>query len=328
MQMAAQAPLTVEVTRGNFVESSHLVHAVVMNGLGETIAAYGNPRRLTYPRSSLKPLQALALIEGGGPEEFGMSEAEIALACASHSGEDIHTTTAATWLKRLGTSDAELECGAHAPYANACSPATVLCNNCSGKHTGMLTLARLMKVPTKGYVDVMHPVQQKILGVMSEMCGDNLTPADCGVDGCSAPNPAMPLEDLARGFARFMNPATANRARAEACKRIFRAMTAHPDLVAGTGRIDTILMRAAKGKILTKIGGEAVHIAVIPEKDTVLALKAEDGAGRAVQAALCGLLEKYKLADADVLEATKSTAFPTLKNWRGIEVGVIRMGKA
>lgn len=322
------APLTIEVTRGNAVESSHAVHAVVMNGRGETIAAYGNPKRLTYPRSSLKPLQALHLVESGGAKEFGLSDKEVALACASHSGEEFHTTAVAAWLKRLNFSDADLECGAHAPYAAPCAPACIICNNCSGKHTGMLTLAKFLKVSAKGYTTVEHPVQQKILSTISEMCGDKLTPADCGIDGCSAPNPAMPLENLARGFAHFLNPAAFSPARQAACRHLSHCMMAHPEMVAGTGRLDTVLMRAAKGKLMCKAGGEAVFIAVVPEKDTVIALKAEDGAGRAVQAALCGLLEKHKLAAPEVLEAALPIAFPTLKNWRGLEVGTIRMGKA
>ena len=326
--MAAQAPLIVEVTRGHAVESSHQVHAVLMNGLGETIAVYGNAQRLTYPRSSLKPLQALALVESGAAAEFGMSDAEIALACASHSGEALHTSTVAAWLKRLGTDESELECGAHAPYAAPCAPASVLCNNCSGKHAGMVTLARFLKTPPRGYTGAEHPVQKKILGAISDMCGENITPADCGVDGCSAPNPAMPLASLAQGFARFMNPALFGRERLSACRHIFRAMTANPEMVGGTGRIDTVLMQAAKGKVLTKVGGEAVHIAVIPEKDTAIALKAEDGAGRAAQAALCALLERHRLAPDDALAAAKPVAFPVLKNWRGLEVGTIRMGKA
>ncbi len=325
--MAANSPLTVEITRGPAVESSHAVHALVMNGRGEITAAYGNPRRLTFPRSSLKPLQSLALVESGAADEAGMSTAELALACASHSGEEFHTTTVAGWLRRLSFSDADLECGAHAPYAAPCAPATILCNNCSGKHTGMLTLAKFLKVSPKDYVNPLHPVQQKILAAISEMCGQALTPAGCGIDGCSAPNPAMPLEDLGRGLARLMNPAAFDAKRKAACARIFAAMTQHPELVGGTGRIDTVLMQAAKGRIMAKGGGEAVHVAVIPEKDAVIALKAEDGAGRASQAALVHLLERHGLALPEVLGAVRNIAFPVLKNWRGLDVGQIRMGK-
>jgi L-asparaginase II len=321
------APLTVEVTRGPAVESTHLVHAIVMNSKGETLAAYGNPKRLTYPRSSLKPLQAIAMMESGAAAKFNLSDAEVALACASHSGEENHTSLAASWLARLGLDERALECGAHAPYAAPCNPPSILCNNCSGKHTGMLTLAKFLEAPLEGYTKFDHPVQQKILSTMSELCGTQLTPGICGIDGCSAPNPAMKLEDLARGFARFMNPAEFGLQRGAACRHIFQAMTEHPDLVAGTGRIDTALMRAAEGQIMCKGGGEAVHIAVIPTRDAVVALKVEDGAGRASQAALCALLERHALADAAVLDAVKPLAFPVLKNWRGLDVGLIRMGK-
>ena len=325
--MPSHFPLTVEVTRGPAVESSHFVHAVVMDGQGQIREAYGNPQRLTFPRSSLKPLQAIALVESGAADAFKLSDAEVALACASHSGEEIHTTAVAALLKRIDCAENDLECGAHPPIAAPCAPTSVLCNNCSGKHTGMLALGRFLKIPVKDYTNPTHGVQQKILGTISEMCGNNLTPAVCGVDGCSAPNPAMPLEDLARGLAHMMNPLSFSDARQNACRRIIRAMEENPDYVAGTGRIDTVLMRAAKGRIMSKGGAEAVNIAVIPEKDTVIAVKAEDGNHRASQAALAGLLEMHDLVGADVLEAVQPVAFPVLKNLRGIEVGVVKMGK-
>jgi L-asparaginase II len=325
--MPSLPPLTVEVTRGPAVESSHLVHAVVMDGAGEIKAAYGNAQRLTYPRSSLKPLQAIALVESGAADAFKFSDADIALACASHSGEEIHTTAVAALLKRIGCTEGDLECGSHPPIIAPCAPSAVLCNNCSGKHTGMLALGRFLKIPVKDYTNPTHGIQQKILGAISEMCGNSITPAVCGVDGCSAPNPAMPLEDLARGLARLMNPASFSEARQNACRRIVRAMAENPDYVAGTGRLDTMLMRAAKGKIMSKGGAEAVNVAVIPEKDTVIALKAEDGNHRASQAALAGVLKMHDLAGADVFDAIQPVAFPMLKNLRGIEVGVVRMGK-
>lgn len=324
--MLSHPPLTVEVTRGPAVESSHLVHAVVMDGQGKIKVAYGNAQRLTFPRSSLKPLQAIALVESGAADAFKFSDAEIALACASHSGEEIHTTAVSALLKRIACTEGDLECGAHPPITAPCAPPAVLCNNCSGKHTGMLTLGRFLKIPVRDYTNPTHGVQQKILGTISEMCGNNLTPAVCGVDGCSAPNPAMPLEDLARGLAHLMNPSLFDDTRQNACRRIIRAMAENPDYVAGTGRIDTVLMRAAKGKIMSKGGAEAVNIAVIPEKDTVVALKAEDGNHRASQAALAGVLKMHDLTTADVLDAVHPVAFPVLKNLRGIEVGVVRMG--
>lgn len=320
----ASSPIVIEITRGPAVESTHLVHAVLLDGDGRRKAVYGKAKRPTFPRSSIKPLQAIALVESGAASAFHLSDAEIALACASHSGEDRHTEAAAAWLARLGLDETALECGAHAPYSAPCQPATALRNNCSGKHSGMVTLALHLKAPLRGYTDPNHPVQRAILSVMGEMCGRELTPAVCGIDGCSAPNPVMPLENMARGFAKFMNPTKLSMMRGTACRHLYTAMMQHPELVGGTGRLDTVILQAAKGKIMCKIGGEGVYAAVIPEKDTVIALKAEDGHTRAAQAALYGLLEKHNLADDAVLQAAKPVALPVQKNWRGFEVGEIR----
>jgi L-asparaginase II len=322
--MTASSPLTVEIIRGPAVESRHHVHAVLMDGQGKTKAVYGDARRLTFPRSTLKPLQSIALLESGAADAFKVSEDEIALAAASHNGEEIHTGRVKKWLSRIGLDETALECGAHAPYGIPCqTPFSTLHNNCSGKHTGMLTLSLFLKATPAGYTKPEHAVQKLILSTLTEVCGDSLTPACCGIDGCSAPNPAMPLENLARGFAAFMQHK--NRmggARGSACDRIFRAMAAHPDLVGGTkDRLDTVLMNTAQGKIVSKTGAEGTYIAVIPGKDTVLALKTEDGAARAGQAALYGLLEKYKLADDAVMDAIRPLALPVIKNWRGLETG-------
>jgi L-asparaginase II len=311
-------PVAVEVVRGPAVESAHRVHAVVADGDGAVKAVYGDAARAVFPRSSIKPLQAVALVESGAAEAFRVSDEELALACASHAGEERHVKGVAAWLSRLGLSEKDLECGAHAPVADPCAPASALANNCSGKHAGMLTLGLFLKSPTAGYVKLDHPVQQKILRTMSEMCGVPLPPSACCIDGCSAPNPSMPLQALARGFARFM------RGEPPACRRLYQAMTQNPGLVGGEGRADTLLMRAARGKIMSKGGAEGVHVAVIPDQDTVIALKAEDGAGRASQAALYLLLEKLRLADSAVLEALKPVALPVMRNWRETEVGAVR----
>ncbi|MDE2337005.1 MAG: asparaginase [Alphaproteobacteria bacterium] len=319
------APLIVEVTRGPAVESRHAVHAVAMNGRGDVVAAFGDPRRPTFPRSAIKPLQALALAESGAAEAFHLSEAELALACASHSGEGKHTAAVAAWLRRLGLDETALECGAHAPYAAPESPPTVLCNNCSGKHAGMVTLSMFLKKDFAGYTNFLHPVQQTIFKAMGEMCGVGITPEICGVDGCSAPNPCLSLENIARGFAAFMTRRGLSPVRAAACRRVFGAMTHYPELVGGTGRLDTLLMRAAQGKVLSKTGAEGVYACIAPEKDMVIVLKAEDGAKRAAEAALYALLEKFHIVDASVLEAINPLVLPVLKNWRGIETGAIRV---
>jgi L-asparaginase II len=317
-------PLCVEVTRGPAIESRHEIHAVLMDGQGEIKAAFGDPDRQTFPRSCIKPLQALALVESGAADAYNVSEAELALSCASHSGEEKHTTAVAAWLKRLGHDENILECGAHAPYVSSALPASILCNNCSGKHTGMVTLSLFLKVDPAGYTNATHPAQQKILKAVGEICGVEITPATCGIDGCSAPNPSLPLSGIARGFATFMSRKNLASARAEACRRLYKAMTQHPDLVGGTGRLDTVLMEAAQGKLLSKTGAEGVYACLAPEKDLALVLKAEDGAARAAQAALYALLKKFDMADETVLEAIRPIAMPVLKNWRGTEVGVIR----
>src|SRR5690606_37156407 len=150
-----------------------------------------------FPRSALKPLQTVALVESGAAASLGLSDAEIALACASHNGEELHTKAVAAWLARQGLSEEHLGCGAHAPHGNNTQPASILANNCSGKHAGMLSLAQFMQAPVENYTDTAHPVQQMILSTIADLCGKPLSSCDCGIDGCSAPNPVMPLSALA-----------------------------------------------------------------------------------------------------------------------------------
>jgi L-asparaginase II len=319
MTPPASAPLTIEITRGFAIESTHQVHAVLVNGSGRALASYGDAERLTFPRSTLKPLQAIALVESGAADAFALSEEELALACASHTGEERHVAVVERWLSRLGLDASALECGAHPPYSAPSAPATPLHNNCSGKHAGMLTLALFLKAPIAGYTQPDHPVQHLILLTIGKMAGVALPPACCGIDGCSAPNPAMPLEALARGFATFM------AGEIPACQRLFKAMTTHPNLVGGTGRLDTVMMQAAGGTLLSKTGAEGTYIALSPAHDTALVLKAEDGSSRAAHAALFALLERHGLAAENVLDAIRSLCLPVLKNWRGLEIGLIRV---
>jgi len=322
----ASAPLLVAATRGGIDESLHHVHAVVVHGGGDIAAAYGDVERMIYPRSTLKPLQAVALVESGAAAAFAVSDAELALACASHSGEDIHVRAVAGWLARLGLDETHLGCGAHAPYTDICLPADALCNNCSGKHTGMLTLAKFIEAPVEGYLDPAHPVQQMILSTLADLCGLPLTSAACGIDGCSAPNPAMPLLALARGFAAFMRADKAGLRRGSACRHLYQAMTEHPLHVGGSkNRLDTVLMQAAGGRVLSKAGAEGCYIAIVPEKDAVIALKTEDGAGRGAQAALYALLEKHALAEQTVLDTIRPLCLPELRNWRGMHTGDVRV---
>ncbi len=314
-------PILINVTRGNNVESRHQVHAIVMDDDGRIITAFGDAKRLTYPRSTLKPLQAVALIESGAAEAFHLSSEEIALATASHGGEEKHTSRVEKWLGRLNVDKNALECGGHAPYAATATAFNALHNNCSGKHAGMITLSLFLKAPVAGYTNPEHPAQRLILKTMSELCGTTLTPGVCGIDGCSAPAPCLPLENLALGLARFISLARQDGARGQACQTILASMRAHPDLVSGTGRFDTLLIEASQRKIISKIGAEGVHIALIPEHNAVIALKAEDGAARAAQAALFSLLEKYNFISPSALMPIRPMALPVLKNWAGKTVG-------
>lgn len=295
-----------------------------MDGAGAVVASYGDAKRHTFVRSTLKPLQAIRLVETGAAAAFGLSNAEIALACASHNGEPVHVEAVLAWLDRLGLSEDALECGAQVPYGLPKADARPAANNCSGKHAGMLTLALHLKAPVAGYTQQDHLVQQAILSAVAEMCGAEITAGTCGIDGCSAPNPAMPLENLARGFARFMRPDDCGLQRGMACRHIYQSVIEHPFLLAGTKRLDTVLVEAAGGDILAKIGAEGTYIAVIPAKDRVIALKCEDGAGRAGQAALYALLAEHGLAAAAVLDAIRPVAMPVIRNWRGIETGETR----
>jgi L-asparaginase II len=322
-------PFVVEVRRGALAESRHRVLAVVADADGAVVAAWGDGQRPIYPRSAVKPLQALPLVESGAADACGLSAAELALACASHGGESVHTCTVASWLGRLGLGPADLECGSHPPYHAATAEALVargeapsaLHNNCSGKHAGMLTTARQLGEPTAGYVRADHPVQRRIAAVLEEMCRAPVAAA--GIDGCSIPTLAQPLAALATGMARFVAPDGLPPARAAACRRIAAAMLAEPGMVAGDGRFCTTLMRAAAGRIVAKGGAEGVYLAGLPARGLGLALKVEDGAPRAAEAGLAALLDWLDALDDGLRVAIAGFAAPRLSNRRGQAVGEI-----
>ncbi len=314
-------PIAVEVRRGGTVESRHRVAAAVVGADGVVQLRVGDVGVPVFPRSALKPLQALPLVETGAADACAVTTEELALACASHGGEPMHVDRVRAWLERLGLGVDDLECGAHAPaYAPAAAdlvvrgePCTALHNNCSGKHTGMLTTARLLGEPTRGYLAVDHPVQRRIRQTLEDLAQVKL--AEPGIDGCGVPNWPLGLEALARAMARSLE-------RGEGAARVRRAMRAHPELVAGTGRLCTALMRAVDG-IVAKTGAEGVFVALLPERGVALALKAEDGAGRAAEVALLALLGEL-LPNEPGLADLDTYARPVLKNVAGREVGHLR----
>ena len=292
-------PILVEVTRGPLVESVHRGALAMARADGTVIASLGDVERPVYPRSSLKPIQALPLVESGAAEAFGLSNEEVALACASHSGETMHTSRVAAWLRKIGCSEADLACGPHPPRYEPTwiemvrhgYRASRVHNNCSGKHTGFLTLARHWGIATDGYEHHDHPVQRAVAKTLAELGGLKGELA-WGIDGCAAPNFALPLAAFARALAKLGDPSALPENRVAAARRIVRAMMAHPDLVAGTGRSDTILMQAASGRAATKAGAEGFYAAIVPEAGLGIAVKIDDGAGRAAETVIAAMLDK------------------------------------
>jgi len=329
--LSDSAPVLIEVWRGGMVESRHRGAYAIVDSEGDVIAAQGDIERPVYARSAIKPLQALPLIETGAADSWGVSPEELAIACASHGGESRHVEIVSRWLERMGLGPADLECGAHppshAPSARTLSASgrepSALHNNCSGKHTGMLATCRLLKEPTEGYIHLHHPEQRRVIGVLSEMCGIDLSDAPRGIDGCGLPQLGIPLKALAFAFARFGSPAGLRTTREAACRRIAAAMRAHPFLVAGSGRFCTRAIEIAGDKALVKTGAEGMYVAALPAQGLGIALKIDDGAARAAEAAMATLLIRHARLDAAQIDAFQPWCMPPVLNVAGAAVGKI-----
>lgn len=325
----ATNPILVELTRGPLVESFHRGSIAIADAGGDILFSLGDVERPVYPRSSLKPVQALPLLESGAADAFALSEEEIALACASHSGEPMHTERVAAWLARIGCTEADLACGPHPVRFEPVShemirkgeAPTRIHNNCSGKHTGFLTLAKHLGVPTASYEKHDHPVQQAIAKTLNELAGLN-GDLPWGVDGCAAPNYALPLTAFARAMAKLADPSALSAPRAIAAKRIVAAMMAHPELVSGTGRTCAILMHAGRGRVAVKTGAEGFFTAIIPEWGWGIGLKIDDGATRAADATIAALLKALGLLDDT--PALRALIDAPIANTRNAEVGTQR----
>ena len=324
-------PLTIEVIRGPIVESRHRVSAVVADAAGKILHSWGESGRVTYPRSSSKPLQALPTVVSGAAEHFGLGEREVALSCASHSAEPGHTVAVENWLETIGLSDDALECGTHWPIhedsafalARSGGEPCAVHNNCSGKHTGFLTLARFRGYDCPNYVSPQHPVQIEIREALERLCGLSLENAPCAIDGCSVPNWGMPLRNFAQGLARLATGESLPQDWQAATKRIRQAMSSQAFYVAGTGRACTKVLELFKGRLICKTGAEGVYAASIPELGVGLALKTEDGTGRAAEVALVAVLAKLGMAPEDSA-AWDELREPTIHNRRGLITGKLR----
>jgi L-asparaginase II len=325
-------PVLVEVTRGPLVESFHRGAFAVVDADGRVVRSAGDIDRPVFPRSAIKAIQALPLVEGGAAARLGFGPAEIALACSSHSGEPRHVETAAAMLARVGRDVSCLECGAHWPlrersarelFAAGREP-TALHNNCSGKHAGFVCLACDAGLDPAGYVQPGHFVQRRIAETLGEVTGACISDEVRGTDGCSIPTWAIPLRALARGFARFGTGHGLGPSRAEAARIIRESVAAEPFMVAGTGKFDTGIMQALGLRAFTKTGAEGVFCAALPELGLGVALKVDDGATRASEAVLARLIELHLPLVGDMAVAVSRWASHTLRNRRGIEVGLVR----
>jgi L-asparaginase II len=330
-----QSEILAEVDRGETLESVHRGHLIILDGDGETIAAIGNPEIVTFIRSSGKPLQVFPVLTSGAADRFGFSEAEIALACGSHSGEEIHVQIAAEMLEKVGFGEADLRCGAHAPFNEKRAEAmirsgeepTQLHNNCSGKHAAMLGLAKHVGADTKSYEQLENPVQKAILHAFSVFTETPESEIKIGIDGCAAPNFAVSLRAMAKSFAKLiLPPENFDEKYRKACSQIVSAMINHPELIGGSERLDTLMMRAAKGKIISKIGAEGVWLCgVLPseqwKKGLGIALKIEDGDDKRARAVVSiEILRQLEIFSAEDLLEYSPLA---IKNRRSDVVGKV-----
>jgi L-asparaginase II len=328
-QIVVKAQEMVELWRGSLLESTHRGHAVICDAAGQILEAWGDPGRVIFPRSSAKMMQALPLIESGAADAYGLTQAQLALSCASHQGSHLHVDLAKRWLAGLGLGEPDLRCGSHEPYDRAERDRLILAhegpcqfhNNCSGKHSGFLTVNKHIKGGPE-YTEIDHPLQKAIKAAIEEAGDEEVS--GWGIDGCSAPNFATSIGALARAMSRYAVATDIGTARQRAMFRLTRAMAACPELIAGKGRSTTELMLAMGGRVALKGGAEAVYVAILPDQKLGIALKIEDGNERASQAALVALLVRL-----GALEAAHPLAQKRLparqKNWRGFMTGELRL---
>lgn len=325
-------PVLVEVTRGAVVESAHRGAVSVFDADGKPVWEIGDTARPVFPRSAVKAIQALPLLESGAADAYGFGDRELALACASHSGEPAHVELTQAMLAKAGLDKTALECGAHWPsshvatiaLARAGSAPNPLHNNCSGKHAGFLCTCVHSGIAHGGYVKAGHALQEMVRDAMQSVTGAAHDVDHCGTDGCSIPTYAVPLKSFALGFARMATGRGFAPERAKAAKRLLSACMAEPFLVAGTGKADLALMRAAPGRIFVKTGAEGVYCAALPELGLGIALKCDDGASRASEVMIAAVLAKLLRSDEALAAKLAELAHPPVESRIGAKVGLLR----
>lgn len=329
----SRGPVVIEVTRGPLVESRHEGIAAVVKADGTVVDSWGDIDAPILPRSANKPIQAMAFVESGAVERFGLGDEHVALSCASHSGETRHVETVRAWLQRIGLGEGDLECGVHAPRLQTSIEAlareglqpTPAFNNCSGKHSGFLSTAVHYGEPTKGYIKYDHPVQKRLREVMTDLCGLDADSFPHGIDGCGIPTLATPLRSLAQAMGSMADPSRLASRRADAAIRIRKAINAEPFMVAGSGRFCTRINAAAPGVIQVKTGAEGVFCGILPTLGVGVALKMWDGAARASEVAMAALLHHLGVLPAADREAVLT---PPVRNVVGLLVGEMRPARS
>jgi len=337
-------PVLIEVLRGSAVESLHAGALAIVDTSGAVHTALGDTDRPIFPRSAVKLLQALPLVASGAAEAYQLTDEELALACASHSGEPEHVATAAGVLAKLGLDETALECGTQWPGREPVlrgmvargEQATALHNNCSGKHSGFVCVACLMARNAgadpaefvRGYVTANHPVMREVSAALSATTGVDVEQAPRGIDGCSIPTFALPLRALALAFARVGTGQGLSTANARAAGRLREAVAKAPFMVGGTDRFDTRVMQAFGERLFCKIGAEGVYCAALPELGLGVALKIDDGAARAAEAAMATVAQALLRAENELHGLLHGYSHLPLRNWRGVDVGSLRPAQA
>ncbi len=325
-------PVLVEVCRNGVVESWHRGSAVVFDADGDMIYQAGEVNRSIYPRSSLKFFQAIPLVESGAAQAFGLGLEEIALACASHNAESIHIKTLVRWLEKIGLPTQALENGAEYPLFKAEKnrlireniKANQLHHNCSGKHIGMLNVARHLGLETSGYSEHTHPTQRLWMQAFSELAEIDVQALPWERDGCGLAAIYMPIQALARACAKISRVDKLKGVRRQTMQTILGAVAAHPQMIAGTNRCCTDVIKATRGEVLVKTGAEAVYIAVVAKLGLGLALKIDDGSTRACNAALGALLLRINAIDSSLYDSLHQHFKPEIMNSQGYKTGEIR----
>lgn len=325
-------PVLVECVRGDMVESVHRGSLVIAHADSGQLLGIGMTETPIYPRSSVKLLQGLPLVETGAADHFDFTPYELALACASHSGEQRHVDTALGILKRIGLDEDALACGPHWPgsatqvHALAARHETPgkAYNNCSGKHAGMLATCMHLGLDPVGYERREHPVQQAIFGIMSDVFQTDMTEAPCGIDGCSLPTLGVSLSVLARGFARLMGDGEIAVERRAAADRLMRACMSEPHAVAGLEQFDTEVMEVFGERVFLKTGAEAVYVIAFPDLKIAAAIKIEDGATRASQIVAAAIIQRFAVQSAAEDDFMAGRTRPVLRNAAGLETGYLQ----